>query len=137
MSDDRQLSQLRRAHPKFMWIAGGHEHYAQHEALTADSALITKGDSNARKVWRVAIGFNDRGVDRERGAHRVADARESFNLNAEGFEGLTRRIRVASARPLVLDDGTTADGDKNQKTDEQEIRGDSTRLPICDSSISA
>jgi 2',3'-cyclic-nucleotide 2'-phosphodiesterase (5'-nucleotidase family) len=63
MPDDRQLSQLRRAHPKFMWIAGGHEHYAQHEALSADSALITKGDSNARTVWRVAIGFNDRAVD--------------------------------------------------------------------------
>ena len=59
MPDDRQLAQLRRAHPKFMWIAGGHEHYAQHEALSADTALITKGDSNARRVWRVAIGFNN------------------------------------------------------------------------------
>ncbi|HSE19436.1 MAG TPA: 5'-nucleotidase C-terminal domain-containing protein [Pyrinomonadaceae bacterium] len=59
MPDDRQIAQLRRAHPKFMWIAGGHEHYAQHEALSADTALITKGDSNARRVWRVAIGFNN------------------------------------------------------------------------------
>lgn len=59
MSDDRQLAQLRRAHPKFMWIAGGHEHYTQHEALTPRTALITKGDSNARRVWRVAIGVNN------------------------------------------------------------------------------
>ena len=63
MSDDRQLAQLRRAHPKFMWIAGGHEHYTQHEALTPRTALITKGDSNARRVWRVAIGVNNGGVE--------------------------------------------------------------------------
>jgi 2',3'-cyclic-nucleotide 2'-phosphodiesterase (5'-nucleotidase family) len=59
MPDDRQLSQLRRTHPKFMWIVGGHEHYAQLQPLSTDTALITKADSNARSVWRVALGFDN------------------------------------------------------------------------------
>ena len=56
MMDDKQIARLRRTHPSFVWIAGGHEHYAQREGLSSASALITKGDSNARSVWRVSIG---------------------------------------------------------------------------------
>ena len=56
MSDDMKLAKLRSSHPRFIWIAGGHEHYWQREKLTDASALITKGDSNARSVWKVSIG---------------------------------------------------------------------------------
>jgi 2',3'-cyclic-nucleotide 2'-phosphodiesterase (5'-nucleotidase family) len=59
MPDDKQLAQLRRTHPKFMWIVGGHEHYAQRVPLSTDTALITKAYSNARSVWRVAVGFEN------------------------------------------------------------------------------
>jgi len=55
MADDKQIAALRLRHPHFIWIAGGHEHYAQHSSLTNDSALITKADSNARSVWKLAI----------------------------------------------------------------------------------
>ncbi len=59
MADDRRIAKLRRNHPKFMWIAGGHEHFAQKEDLTPASALITKGDSNARTIWRVRVGHQN------------------------------------------------------------------------------
>lgn len=52
---DREVSRLRRRHPKFAWIAGGHEHYRLSDALTDSTALITKGDSNARGIWRVTL----------------------------------------------------------------------------------
>ncbi len=56
MSDDVKVAKLRGTHPRFIWIAGGHEHYWQREKLTENSALITKGDSNARSVWKVLVG---------------------------------------------------------------------------------
>lgn len=56
MSEDVKLAALHGSHPRFIWIAGGHEHYWQHEKLTNSSALITKGDSNARSVWKVSVG---------------------------------------------------------------------------------
>lgn len=56
IADDRRIAALRRAHPKLAWIAGGHEHYLLSDALTDSTALITKGDSNARRVWTVLLG---------------------------------------------------------------------------------
>jgi 2',3'-cyclic-nucleotide 2'-phosphodiesterase (5'-nucleotidase family) len=76
MPDDRQIAQLRRRHPSFVWIAGGHEHYSQRERLSGDTALITKGDSNARSVWRLSIGLKD-------GAPEIRE--EKIDLNDKGF----------------------------------------------------
>jgi 5'-nucleotidase len=56
LEDDRRVAALKGTHPKLAWIAGGHEHYLIREDATAGSALITKGDSNARRVWRVSLG---------------------------------------------------------------------------------
>jgi 2',3'-cyclic-nucleotide 2'-phosphodiesterase (5'-nucleotidase family) len=53
---DRAISRLRASHPKFLWIAGGHEHFLIHHPLTDSTAAITKGDSNARRVWQVVLG---------------------------------------------------------------------------------
>lgn len=52
---DRQISRLRRRHPRFAWICGGHEHFRIVDALTDTSALITKGESNARGIWKVTL----------------------------------------------------------------------------------
>jgi 5'-nucleotidase len=52
---DQEISQLRRRHPRFAWIAGGHEHFRLSDPLTPRSALITKGESNARGIWRVTL----------------------------------------------------------------------------------
>ncbi|HEU0013047.1 MAG TPA: 5'-nucleotidase C-terminal domain-containing protein [Longimicrobium sp.] len=56
LSIDRRIAALRATHPRFVWIAGGHEHYLIHVPLTEGSAAITKGDSNARRIWQVTLG---------------------------------------------------------------------------------
>jgi len=53
---DRRIAALRARHPTLLWIAGGHEHFLIHQPLTDSTAAITKGDSNARRVWQVVIG---------------------------------------------------------------------------------
>ncbi|HET6764524.1 MAG TPA: 5'-nucleotidase C-terminal domain-containing protein [Longimicrobiaceae bacterium] len=61
MAHDRQIARLRRTHPRLVWIAGGHEHFLQREALTDSTSLITKGDSNARRVWEVFLARGPQG----------------------------------------------------------------------------
>lgn len=53
MAQDRLIADLHKTYPEFLWVAGGHEHTAMYSPLTDSTALITKGDSNARRVWRV------------------------------------------------------------------------------------
>ncbi len=55
LDDDRRLARLRKAHPKFVLIAGGHEHEPEFEPATAGTATIIKGASNARTIWRIDI----------------------------------------------------------------------------------
>jgi 2',3'-cyclic-nucleotide 2'-phosphodiesterase (5'-nucleotidase family) len=56
LEDDRRIAALRRAHPRLLWIAGGHEHFLIEQPLTDSTALITKADANARSAWRVTLG---------------------------------------------------------------------------------
>jgi len=53
---DQRIAALRSSHPKLLWIAGGHEHFLIHHPLTDSTAAITKGDSNARRIWQVVVG---------------------------------------------------------------------------------
>jgi 5'-nucleotidase len=62
MERDRRIAALRARHPKLVWIAGGHEHFLQRDPLTDSTALITKGDANARRVWRVTLGLGRDGT---------------------------------------------------------------------------
>ncbi|HEX6750992.1 MAG TPA: 5'-nucleotidase C-terminal domain-containing protein [Longimicrobium sp.] len=57
---DRQISRLRRTHPRFAWICGGHEHFRIVDPGTDNTALITKGESNARGIWRVTLSRSGR-----------------------------------------------------------------------------
>lgn len=56
LAADRAIARLRASHPTLLWIAGGHEHFLIHDPLTDSTAAITKGDSNARRVWQVVVG---------------------------------------------------------------------------------
>jgi 2',3'-cyclic-nucleotide 2'-phosphodiesterase (5'-nucleotidase family) len=56
LAHDQRIAALRRTHPKLLWIAGGHEHFLIHHPLTDSTAAITKGDSNARRIWQVVVG---------------------------------------------------------------------------------
>jgi 5'-nucleotidase len=62
MWQDREIAQLRKAHPSFAFIVGGHEHEPQFSEFTAESAAVMKGASNARVVWHIDLSFDDNGL---------------------------------------------------------------------------
>lgn len=102
MSDDNEMAKLRREHPRFRWIAGGHEHYQQREAGWPGAALITKGDSNARTVWQVTIvGQGDRAELREQRV--VVDESikgdPDYERDVENFY----RVKLRQQRPYLDD----------------------------------
>ena len=69
MEDDREVAKLREDYPRFVLIAGGHEHEPEYQRASAESAEIVKGASNARTIWRIDIAFEDDGgylVDTQR-----------------------------------------------------------------------
>lgn len=97
MADDRRVAALRAEVPALVWVAGGHEHFLQEVPASATSALITKGDSNARRVWVATVGRRDGRVAVE--ARRVAvDA--SIPLDPGYEEAITRRYGAELARIL-------------------------------------
>lgn len=55
LENDRELAGLRATHPKFVLIAGGHEHEPEFEPGTPERAAIVKGASNARTIWRIDL----------------------------------------------------------------------------------
>ena len=63
IGDDHELAKLKQQHPRFLWIAGGHEHSLDREPGWPGAALITKGDSNARTIWKISVIKNGRNVD--------------------------------------------------------------------------
>ncbi|HEV7589621.1 MAG TPA: bifunctional metallophosphatase/5'-nucleotidase [Longimicrobium sp.] len=93
---DREVSRLRRRHPKFAWICGGHEHYRLSDPLTDSTALITKGESNARGIWRVTLT----------GGRRAAAAAEAVAVDSTipvdpGYERRVTQVWAARLREKV------------------------------------
>ena len=62
MWNDRALARLRKEHPTFLFIAGGHEHEPEYEPPVADVAAIVKGASNARSIWQIDVTFDSDGT---------------------------------------------------------------------------
>jgi 2',3'-cyclic-nucleotide 2'-phosphodiesterase (5'-nucleotidase family) len=58
MSTDLQIAKLRKDHPTFAFIVGGHEHEPEFSAVTDDSAAVMKGASNARSIWQIDVDFD-------------------------------------------------------------------------------
>lgn len=58
LADDIEIAMLKAKHPKFMFIAGGHEHEPEYEEGDARNATIVKGASNARTIWQIDIRFD-------------------------------------------------------------------------------
>jgi 5'-nucleotidase len=81
MWQDRDVAQLRAKHPKFVFIAGGHEHEPEYEPISDHSAAIIKGASNARVIWTVDLVFDANGVPGIQQKKVVLD--ESVPLDAE------------------------------------------------------
>ena len=58
LADDIEIAQLKAKYPKFMFIAGGHEHEPEYEKGDARNAAIVKGASNARAIWQIDVSFD-------------------------------------------------------------------------------
>ena len=58
LEDDLEVAGLRADYPRFVLIAGGHEHEPEHAQGSADRAEVVKGASNARTIWRVDFEFD-------------------------------------------------------------------------------
>ncbi len=121
---DRRIAGLRREHPKLAWIAGGHEHYRIHEPGTDSTALITKGDSNARSVWKVLLGMRggrpavhavpvalDASVPQDPAYRREVEERYRAAL-LEKVPFFDTRIGTAATR-LDATEGTVRDAESN------------------------
>lgn len=78
---DKELARLREEHPTFVFVVGGHEHEPEFSPLSAASAAVMKGASNARIIWTIDLEFD-----------------------ASGVPGIT-------PRKVVLDEGISADED--------------------------
>ena len=59
LADDIRLARLKSRHPRFMFIAGGHEHEPEFQAGDDRNAAIVKGASNSRTIWQVDVRFDD------------------------------------------------------------------------------
>jgi len=59
LADDIEVARLKSRHPRFMFIAGGHEHEPEFQAGDDKNAAIVKGASNARIIWQVDVRFDD------------------------------------------------------------------------------
>jgi 2',3'-cyclic-nucleotide 2'-phosphodiesterase (5'-nucleotidase family) len=109
IEDDRELAKLRREHPRFQWIAGGHEHHLQREPGWDGGALLTKGESNARTVWKVSV-FLKRGRPEVREESVAIDetiqADPSFSHAIEDFY----RSGLRDKRPYLDDVVSTQPG---------------------------
>jgi 5'-nucleotidase len=58
---DKELAALKAEHPRFLFIAGGHDHEPEHVPATEHSAEVMKGASNARQIWRIDLTFPEDG----------------------------------------------------------------------------
>ncbi|RZV37451.1 MAG: bifunctional metallophosphatase/5'-nucleotidase [Chromatiales bacterium] len=56
MWEDVAIAKLQADFPQLAFIVGGHEHELQYSKV-ADSAIVMKGASNARVIWRIDVDF--------------------------------------------------------------------------------
>jgi 5'-nucleotidase len=62
MWQDREVAKLKKDHPTFVFVVGGHDHEPHFSAQSAESAEIMKGASNAREIWQIDLTFKADGT---------------------------------------------------------------------------
>ena len=62
MWQDREVAKLKKDHPRFVFIVGGHDHEPHFSAQSPESAEIMKGASNARVIWQIDLTFDADGM---------------------------------------------------------------------------
>jgi 5'-nucleotidase len=58
---DVAISRLKAKHPKLAFIVSGHEHEPQYSPGEDDKAIVMKGASNARVIWKIDVDFDATG----------------------------------------------------------------------------
>jgi 2',3'-cyclic-nucleotide 2'-phosphodiesterase (5'-nucleotidase family) len=58
---DVAIARLKAKHPKLAFIVGGHEHEPQYSPGEDDKAIVMKGASNARVIWKIDVDFDATG----------------------------------------------------------------------------
>jgi 5'-nucleotidase len=74
IGDDHELAKLKQSHPRFVWIVGGHEHSVDRAPASPGTSLITKGDSNARTIWKISVVEKGQSLDLREEAIRIDEA---------------------------------------------------------------
>jgi len=100
IGDDHELAKLTQQHPRFLWIAGGHEHSLDREPASSGTALITKGDSNARTVWKVSVVRNGQNIEVREESVVIDESIQpdpAFTQNIESFY----RAKLRNERPYM------------------------------------
>jgi len=62
MWQDREVAKLKKDHPRFVFVVGGHDHEPHFSAQSPESAEIMKGASNARVIWKIDLTFDADGT---------------------------------------------------------------------------
>lgn len=62
MWQDREIAKLKKDHPTFVFVVGGHDHEPHYSAQSPESAEIMKGASNARVIWQIDLTFDEDGM---------------------------------------------------------------------------
>lgn len=62
IGQDTEIASLRADHPRFVFVAGGHEHEPEYSPLSHNAAAIVKGASNARVIWAIDLEFDSAGM---------------------------------------------------------------------------
>ncbi len=91
MEDDLEVAGLKAAHPKFLFVVGGHEHEPEFAAARETSAAVMRGASNARIIWRVDVDFLDDGTPRISDTH-LTDVNDGIP-NDPGYDKLYAKWR--------------------------------------------
>jgi 5'-nucleotidase len=100
IEDDQKLAKLKQQHPRFMWIAGGHEHALDREPAWTNGALITKGDSNARTVWKVSVIRNGQNVELHEESIPIDGTTPADPVFAQDIENFYR-TKLRNVRPYL------------------------------------
>ena len=61
MWQDVAMAQLKAEYPQLAFIVGGHEHEPQYSEGSDAAAVVMKGASNARVIWRIDVDFDAAG----------------------------------------------------------------------------
>ncbi len=90
-SIDADIAGLKAAHPRFLFVVGGHEHEPVFFPATPERAAVMKGASNARTIWRVDVDFADGGRPVITAARKIeVDAGIASDANYDALEGKWR-----------------------------------------------